>query len=106
MALQQAKQRLGTVFSAVAPDPINSFLQPSGLAGPGHLLSVLARRHMHQYDTRREAFAEIAISSRNNALNRPKARMKKPLTIADSCNHRLLAQQLCLYDSLDRSGVG
>src|SRR3546814_18255891 len=44
MALQQAKQRLGTVCSAVGPDPINSFLQPSGLAGPGHLMSVLADR--------------------------------------------------------------
>lgn len=98
MALQQAKQRLGTVFSAVAPDPINSFLQPSGLAGPGHLMSVLARRHMHQYGTRREAFAEIAISSRNNALNRPKARMKKPLTLEDYFNARMIAEPLCLYD--------
>lgn len=44
MALQQAKQRLGTVFGASAPNPENSFLQPSGLVGPGHLMSVLARR--------------------------------------------------------------
>ena len=42
MALQQLKQRLGTVFGAMAPDPQNSFLQPSGLVGPGHLMSVLA----------------------------------------------------------------
>ena len=70
MALQQSQQRLGTVFGAAAPDPINSFLQPSGLVGPGHLMSVLARRHMHDYGTRREAFAEIAISQRNNASNR------------------------------------
>ncbi|ROO87904.1 acetyl-CoA acetyltransferase [Actinocorallia herbida] len=98
MALQQAKQRLGTVFAAVAPDPVNSFLQPSGLAGPGHLMSVLARRHMHLYGTRREAFAEIAISSRTNALTRPKARMKKPMTLEDYFNARMIAEPLCLYD--------
>jgi acetyl-CoA acetyltransferase len=63
MALQQSKQRLGTVFSAMEPDPVNSFLQPSGLAGPGHLMAVLARRHMHLYGTRREAFAEVAMST-------------------------------------------
>jgi acetyl-CoA acetyltransferase len=98
MALQQAKQRLGTVFAAVAPDPVNSFLQPSGLAGPGHLMSVLARRHMHLYGTRREAFAEVAISSRANALNRPKARMKTPMTLEDYFNARMIAEPLCLFD--------
>ncbi|EUA23360.1 putative exopolyphosphatase [Mycobacterium xenopi 4042] len=98
MALQQAKQRLGTVFSAMEPDPINSFLQPSGLFGPGQLMSVLARRHMHLYGTRREAFAEIAISTRVNALNRPKAIHREPLTLEDYFNARMIAEPLCLYD--------
>jgi acetyl-CoA acetyltransferase len=98
MALQQSKQRLGTVFSAVAPDPINSFLQPSGLAGPGHLMSVLARRHMHLYGTRREAFAEIALSTRANAVNRPKAMHRTPLTLEDYFSARMIAEPLCLYD--------
>jgi acetyl-CoA acetyltransferase len=98
MALQQSKQRLGTVFSAVAPDPVNSFLQPSGLAGPGHLMSVLARRHMHLYGTRREAFAEIALSTRANAINRPKAIHRTPLTSEDYFAARMIAEPLCLYD--------
>jgi acetyl-CoA acetyltransferase len=98
MALQQVKQRLGTVFGAVAPSPENSFLQPSGLVGPGHLMSVLARRHMHDYGTRREAFAEIALSSRENALTRPKAIMRTPLTLDDYFNARMIADPLCLFD--------
>jgi acetyl-CoA acetyltransferase len=98
MALQQSKQRLGTVFSAAPPDPITSFLQPSGLAGPGHLMSVLARRHMHLYGTGREAFAEIAISTRANAVNRPKAIHRTPLTLDDYFNARMIAEPLCLYD--------
>lgn len=98
MALQQRDQRLGTVFGALKPDPENSFLQPSGLVGPGHLMSVLARRHMHLYGTRREAFAEIAVSSRNNALNRPKAIRRKPLTVEDYFAAPMLADPLCRLD--------
>ena len=98
MALQQRKQRLGTVFGASAPSPQNSFLQPSGLVGPGHLMSVLIRRHMHLYGTRRDAFAEIAISSRENAMNRPKAQKRTPLTKDDYFSARMIAEPLCLYD--------
>jgi acetyl-CoA acetyltransferase len=98
MALQQAKQRLGQVFSAVPATPMNSFLQPSGLSGPGHLMSVLARRHMHDYGTRREDFAEIALSQRANAANRPKALKRDPLTLDDYFNARMIADPLCLFD--------
>lgn len=98
MALQQARHRLGTVFAAKPSDPLSSFLQPSGLAGPGHLMSVLARRHMHQYGTRREAFAEIAISQRENAANRPKAMQRDPITLDDYFDARMIAEPLCLLD--------
>ncbi|TQM11301.1 acetyl-CoA acetyltransferase [Pseudonocardia kunmingensis] len=98
MALQQAKQRLGSVFAAVPPSPMNSFLQPSGLSGPGHLMSVLTRRHMHDYGTRRDAFAEIALSQRANAANRPKAIKREPLTLDDYWDARMIAEPLCLLD--------
>lgn len=98
MALQQSAQRLGTVFSAMAPDPMNSFLMPSGLAGPGHLMAVLAQRHMHLYGTRREAFAEVAISTRLNAADRPQAMHRDPLTLEDYFKARMIAEPLCLYD--------
>src|SRR5688572_1849076 len=81
MALQQLPQhRLGVVFGAAGPSPENSFLQPSGLVGPGHLMSVLARRHMHLYGTKPEAFREIVMATRANTHNRPKAIRKAPLT--------------------------
>ena len=98
MALQQLKQRLGTVFGAVAPSPENSFLQPSGLVGPGHLMSVLARRHMHLYGTRREAFAEVVISERENAVNRPTAVRRMPLTLEEYFASPMLADPLCRLD--------
>ena len=98
MALQQLKQRLGTVFGDTAPSSENSFLQPSGLVGPGHLMSVLARRHMHLYGTRREAFAEVVISQRENALNRPKAIRRTPLTLDEYFASPMLADPLCRLD--------
>ena len=98
MALQQYKQRLGTVFGASAPSPENSFLQPSGLVGPGHLMSVLARRHMHLYGTTRDAFAEIVISQRENALNREGAMRRTPLTKEEYFASPMLADPLCRLD--------
>lgn len=98
MALQQMKQRFGTIFGALPPSPLSSFLQPSGLIGPGHLMSVITRRHMHLYGTTRDAFAEIAISSRENALNRPKALLKTPMSKDDYYDARMIAEPLCLFD--------
>jgi acetyl-CoA acetyltransferase len=72
--------------------------QPSGLSGPGHLMSVLTRRHMHDYGTRREAFAEIAMAQRENAANRPKAFQCEPMTLDDYFAARMIAEPLCLLD--------
>jgi acetyl-CoA acetyltransferase len=98
MGLQQRRQRLGSFFAAIPPTAESSFLQPAGLSGPGHLVALLAQRHMYKYGTRREAFAEIAISSRTNALNRPTALMRQPLTKDQYFNARMIAEPLCLYD--------
>ena len=97
MALQQ-RMRLGTVVASKAATPLGSFVQPAGLAGPGHLMSLLTRRHMHAYGTTRDAFAEVAISTRQNALNRPKARYREPLTREQYFGARMIADPLCLYD--------
>ena len=53
---------------------------------------------MHLYGTRREAFAEVALSTRANAANRPKAMHPEPLTLEDYFNARMIAEPLCLYD--------
>lgn len=98
MALQQAKGRLGTVYGDKPSDPISSFIQPSGLVGPGHLMSVIARRHMHLYGTRREAFAEIVMNQRANAVNRPTAVRRNPLTKEEYFAAPMLADPLCRLD--------
>ena len=99
MVLQQPPQaRLGTVFGRMQPKPENAFTQPSGLVGPGHLMSVIARRHMHLYGTRREAFAEVAISTRLNAMNRPEAVMRDELTLDEYFRSPIISDPLCRHD--------
>jgi acetyl-CoA acetyltransferase len=98
MALKQDVVRLGEVTASKPVDPLNSFVVPSGISGPGHAQSILARRHMHLHGTRREAFAEIAMSTRLNALNRPKARFQTPLTSDEYFNARMISDPLCLFD--------
>lgn len=59
---------------------------------------MLTQRHMHKYGTKREHLAEICITQRNNALTRPKALFKTPLTIDDYFNARMISDPLCLFD--------
>jgi len=99
MALQQLPQhRLGVVFGASAPNPQNSFLQPSGLVGPGHLMSMLARRHMHLYGTDPAAFGEIVMATRANTANRPKAIRQAPLSKEEYEASPMLADPLRRLD--------
>lgn len=99
MAVQQTPNaRLGAIFGGMPPDPENSFLQPSGLIGPGHLMSVLARRHMHLFGSTQDAFAEIVMASRQMALNRPKAIRRKALTKEEYLASPMLADPLRRLD--------
>jgi acetyl-CoA acetyltransferase len=113
LGLQQTSTRFGKIMVAadvrgdetggqggygVASTPEKDFIASSGLVGPGQFFALLAKRHMHQYGTTREHFAEVAISTRQNALNRPTARMRTPLTKEEYFAARLISEPLCLYD--------
>jgi acetyl-CoA acetyltransferase len=109
-SLQQRDHRLGAVFAkpsdqreaipayGPAPTPERDFIAPSGLVGPGQLFALLARRHMEQYGTQREHFAEVAISTRLNAIGRPGALCREPLTKGEYFSARMIADPLCLFD--------
>jgi acetyl-CoA acetyltransferase len=114
MTLQQLNRRLGG--SAVAPpagatpssgpagipafmlSPSMAFNLPASMSSPGHNFSMITNRHMHQYGTTREHFAEICISQRANAIRRPTALMQEPLTREDYFNARMISEPLCLFD--------
>jgi acetyl-CoA acetyltransferase len=114
MTLQQATRRLGGTavggasmygasegggpYGGGGIPPSAAFTASSGLISPGHSFSVLAQRHMHLYGTKREHFAEIAISQRENAIRRPTSTQRGPLTLDDYFNARMISDPLCLFD--------
>src|SRR6185503_2885271 len=66
-----------------------------------------AQRHMHQFGTTREQFAEVAIAAREHAMKNPDAQIKKPLTAEDYFKARLIVSPFGLFDcSLRSDGAG
>jgi acetyl-CoA acetyltransferase len=107
MSLQQAVSRFGASFApkgkpgaqySAPPTPEGNFIQPAGLMGPGQMFAVLAQRHMYRYGTKREHFAEVAISTRENARRRDTSIMRDELTLDDYFDARMIADPLCLFD--------
>lgn len=66
-----------------------------------------AQRHMHEFGTTREQFAEVALACREHALKNPDAQMKKKLTSEDYFKARLVVSPFNLFDcSLRSDGAG
>ncbi len=95
---QLGAHRYGTSLASLAATPIGVFSLFSGLVGPGPSMALIAQRHMHKYGTRREAFAEVVMASRDYALNMPEAIRKKPLTLDEYFAAPMLADPLCRLD--------
>lgn len=97
-ASQQVDNRYGTSLAGLATTPEGILSLTAGLTGPGQSLALLAQRHMHKYGTRREAFAEVVMASREYAQTRPEAIRKRPLTIEEYLAAPMIADPLCRYD--------
>ncbi len=66
-----------------------------------------AQRHMYEYGTRSEDLAQIAISTRKHACMNNNATMRKPITVADHQQSRMIVDPLHLLDcSLESDGGG
>ena len=97
-ATQQIGRRLGQAIGTFATSPDNVFHRIAGLSGPGQALALQARRHMHRYGTRREAFGEVVMASRAAASTRETAFRRKPLTLGEYMASPMLADPLCRLD--------
>jgi acetyl-CoA acetyltransferase len=97
-ACQQIANRYGTSLAGLATTPEAVLSLTAGLTGPGPSLAMVARRHMHKYGTRREAFAEVVMASREYAQTRPEAIRKKQITLDEYLAAPMLAEPLCRFD--------
>jgi acetyl-CoA acetyltransferase len=78
-----------------------------GLFGAPAMHGFGARRHMHLYGTTRDQFGAIAVAFREYALRNPEAMMKKPLTLEDYREARMIVEPFGLLDcSLRSDGAG
>jgi acetyl-CoA acetyltransferase len=74
-----------------------SFTYPYGVTTVGSY-ALVAQRHMHEYGTTSEQLAEIAVVMRRHASLNPHAKMRKPISVADVLESRIISHPLHLLD--------
>ena len=84
---------------------VTEFEYPMGAIAPAQLYAPMARRHMELYGTTVAQFGEVAVACREHALLNGNAVMKKPITLEDHRNSRMIADPFRLLDcSLESDG--
>jgi acetyl-CoA acetyltransferase/uncharacterized OB-fold protein len=71
---------------------------PFGAVSAAHTLAQNAQRHFHRYGTTRETLGWIALNQRANAALNPTAIYRKPLTMQDYLEARMITTPFGLYD--------
>lgn len=87
------RQTIAT-FSQFANDAV----YPYGSGGPNSSFAFLTDHYMRTFGARREDFGKLCIDQRRNALSVPHAMMKRPLTMEQYLNARVIADPLRLFD--------
>jgi acetyl-CoA acetyltransferase len=103
-----AKDTSRTAMGTAAEEQLPKEFAPEyGWFGAPATHALGARRHMFEYGTTREQFAQGALAFREHALRNPDAVMKKPLTMADYFEARMIVEPYGLFDcSLESDGAG
>lgn len=78
------------------------FWDPTGIQGPPGAFGLLMHRYMEQYDLQFEALGKLAVAQREGALLNENAlpSLRKPITIDDYLNSRVVSSPLRLLDSV------
>ena len=85
----------GLVRSGGMPFPYEAPYKPRN---PTTSYALAAKRHMHQYGTKREHLAEVAVAARKWAQLNPDANMRDPLSIEDVLKARMVSDPLTVRD--------
>jgi acetyl-CoA acetyltransferase len=81
-------------FSQFSQDAV----YPYGSGGPNASFAFLTDYYMRTYRATREDFGKLCVTQRDNALENPLALFKKPLTLEQYLDARLVADPLRLFD--------
>jgi acetyl-CoA acetyltransferase len=77
---------------------INPYETPYRPFLPSTAYALAASRHMHEFGTTREQMAEVAVAARQWALMNPAAWEKKPLTVDEVLNARMVSYPFTVRD--------
>jgi acetyl-CoA acetyltransferase len=77
---------------------LNKWHVPHGLVSAFQEMAMITRRHMIDYGTTEDHFAEVAVALRAHAERNPNAVMRRPMTIADHHASRYVAEPLRVFD--------
>lgn len=81
-------------FSRFAQDAV----YPYGAGGPNASFALLTSHYMRETGATREDFGKLCVAQRTNALANPNALMKKPLTLQQYLDSRVIADPIHLFD--------
>ena len=84
------------------------FMDPTGFQGPPIAFGVLSHAYDQQYGLSLEALGKLAVTQRNGALVNENAvsSLRKPITVEDYLNSRMIAEPIRLLDCVMRVDGG
>jgi len=71
---------------------------PFNVLSATNLMALYAQRHFHEYGTRPEQLAQIALTCRQNAMCNPKAVFRTPMSMDDYMASRMISSPLRMFD--------
>ncbi len=77
---------------------LHDYAAPYGYGGPNGLFAIIQRKYMETYGITREQLGKISVAQRENVRLNENAVLRKPLTLDDYLNARMIADPLRLYD--------
>ncbi len=78
--------------------PLGHWQVPFAAFSAANWIGLIASRYFHEFGTRREQLAQIALNARRNAMLNPLAVYREALTLDEYMNSRMISTPLCLYD--------
>lgn len=77
---------------------VHQFMTPHGFGSPAQIFGMVARRHMHEYGTKKTHLGAVALNARANAARNARAMQRKPLTMEEYLASRPIAEPFSLLD--------
>ncbi len=87
-------RRNTSAFSQFSQDAV----YPYGSGGPNTSFALLTAYYMRTFGAERKDFGKLCVAQRNNALKNPLALFRRPLTLEQYLDARLIADPLRLFD--------